>query len=117
MLAASVLHPSDGLGIQICFYRRLWGASCPGCGLSRALSSISHGEWAKAWAYHPFAIGFYAMFMIMAAPLVAPEPWRRRARQWIDTHNAPLAALYWAYIWGFIVFGFGRMLSEFGVHS
>lgn len=40
---------------MICLFRRLTGIPCPGCGMTRAFAHLAKGEWAAAWANHPFS--------------------------------------------------------------
>lgn len=50
----AVWTPSDD-GFTICPFARATGHACPGCGMTRALSSLLHGRLADAWSYHPLA--------------------------------------------------------------
>lgn len=51
-----------------CPFRALTGIDCPGCGMSRALVSLLHGDLAGSLAWHPMLIptlitvGFLAVF-------------------------------------------------------
>jgi hypothetical protein len=47
----------------LCFWKRLTGAPCPGCGTTRALCSVAHGEWAQAARYNR---GVYIVIPVMA---------------------------------------------------
>lgn len=37
---------------ETCFSRRLFGVSCPGCGLTRSLIDLAHGRWVQSWQHH-----------------------------------------------------------------
>lgn len=37
-----------------CSFRRLTGLSCPGCGGTRAVHALLHGDWQAAWSYNMF---------------------------------------------------------------
>ncbi len=39
----------------VCFWRRLFQVSCPGCGLTRAFLSLAKGQWSTALMLHPLA--------------------------------------------------------------
>ena len=43
-------------GFEVCATRRFAGLACPGCGLTRAFTALARGDWAAAWALHPFAL-------------------------------------------------------------
>jgi Protein of unknown function (DUF2752) len=58
-LAAAVglswLPQQVGAGLPLCLFRELLGLPCPGCGMTRALHALAHGEVAAALRYHPLA--------------------------------------------------------------
>ncbi|RHB41895.1 DUF2752 domain-containing protein [Enterocloster aldenensis] len=39
-----------------CPFRILFGISCPGCGMSRAINALIHLHFAEAFHYHPLVI-------------------------------------------------------------
>ncbi len=43
-LLLSIFLPTHGLGVDICLMHRLTHLSCPGCGLTRSITSMTHGE-------------------------------------------------------------------------
>ena len=52
----------------LCGVKRFLGVDCPGCGLTRAFISISHGRWADAWRFHLASFLLYGF-------VVAQIPW------------------------------------------
>jgi len=40
-------------GESICYWRQTWGVCCPGCGTTRAVQHLIHGDWKTAYYYHP----------------------------------------------------------------
>ncbi len=50
-----------------CMSKMLFGVSCPGCGLTRAMISLSHGEWGRAWMFNPTSFLLYP-FLILQIP-------------------------------------------------
>lgn len=53
-------------GLQIpptCLYKLMNGFPCPGCGLTRCFVSISHGNFANAFAYHKVGILLYFVIL------------------------------------------------------
>ena len=57
---------------SVCLARGLSGLPCPGCGMTRAFCSISHGELQDAWSFNPFSFLVYGGALILVgAPLWA----------------------------------------------
>lgn len=60
LLAACLLEVQGGSHVaffgwqlpELCWWRRMLGWNCPGCGLTRSLVSTMHAQWAAAWQYH-----------------------------------------------------------------
>jgi Protein of unknown function (DUF2752) len=46
-----------------CFYTKLTGVSCPGCGLSRSFSAIIRGEFSKAKQYNANGPNVFFFFL------------------------------------------------------
>jgi len=51
----AVLTPSDD-GPTICPFALCTGSACPGCGMTRAASSLIRGDFTSALIYHPLVI-------------------------------------------------------------
>ncbi len=41
---------------SLCIIKHLTGRNCPGCGMTRAISSASHGEFRQAWRYNRLVV-------------------------------------------------------------
>lgn len=55
--AARLIDPAWLAGVPVlCPFRRLTGVPCPGCGLTRAVVALAHGDVAGAVALHPLAL-------------------------------------------------------------
>jgi hypothetical protein len=59
----------------ICSTQILFGIQCPGCGLTRAFISISHGQFAKAWTFNHASFVVYA-FVAAQIPWQGLQLWR-----------------------------------------
>ena len=54
---------------ESCTTKVLLGIECPGCGMTRAFISISHGQFLRAWSFNPASF--------IAYPFVAIQlPWQ-----------------------------------------
>lgn len=103
------LDPNAG-GLWPCAFHAITGLHCPGCGLTRALHALVHGDIARAWAMNPLAMIALPLLAMMLAQWWVSRPlmpaWlSRRAhdgRWWIATlvvfgvlRNLPYAPLAW----------------------
>ena len=75
LVALVAWTPPDDASMSLCLTRRILGLPCPGCGLTRGVAHLLHGNLAKAMTFHPLA------------PLVAAD-----------------AAAGWG-LWGFVLYG------------
>lgn len=46
-------------GPTLCVTKALFHRDCAGCGITRSLISIGHGDWRASLAFHPVGIAFY----------------------------------------------------------
>ncbi len=51
---------------------------CPGCGLSRAIVALLHGDWQSALTFHVFAPLFLFALLVAGASVLLPETLRNR---------------------------------------
>lgn len=60
-----VIMPGVGLALpESCWLKRLTGLECPGCGLTRSMICLVHGNFLEAWDFNP---GGYLFFLLIAA--------------------------------------------------
>lgn len=82
------------LGVPLpesCWFKRLTGLGCPGCGLTRSVICLVHGDFLGAWNFNP---GGYVFFLLIVAQLpyrlAQIQRIRRGFTPWCPT-NATLA--------------------------
>lgn len=70
-----------GTGVTICPFALFTGMACPGCGMTRAASSLIRGDLTAALGYHPLvpwiallSIGGWAWFLLRRSGRVEPLP-------------------------------------------
>lgn len=71
-----VVVPVLGLTLpEACYFKRLFGFGCPGCGLTRCFISLTHGDFSGAWRFNPAG---YLCFAVVAfqIPYRALQIWR-----------------------------------------
>ena len=72
------------------------GIDCPGCGMTRAFISISHGKFARAWHLNHASIVVY-FFVAVQIPWHAIQIWKLRRNQrpmsWSLVYMTPVAVV------------------------
>lgn len=73
-----------GLPSWRCPFRYGLGIPCPGCGLSRAVDALWHGQWHDAFLLHAFAPALLVGLVVIFIAAVLPNPSRAVWVQSID---------------------------------
>jgi hypothetical protein len=73
--------------IPPCLFKRLTGLPCPGCGLTRGLVCMAHGDVAGAALLNPLALLLFPAFVALALAAVLPAPLRLRLSDWIEARE------------------------------
>lgn len=111
-LALSVFLPTKGLGVDICLMHRLTDLSCPGCGLTRSITCIMHGELSQAAAYHPFGLVIWVLFVALTAYSLLPSSVRRSLSEAAARNDASIRPAYRLFVTTFVGFGLLRFALE-----
>lgn len=67
LLAALVLYRfwlKNYISIPGCWVAKYFGMYCPGCGGTRAIIALLHGNIVQSFLYHPLVIYFCAIFVV-----------------------------------------------------
>ncbi|MDY7229182.1 DUF2752 domain-containing protein [Hyalangium rubrum] len=115
VMAISFVFPIKGLGVDLCILHATTGLPCPGCGLSRAISAISQGDFSTAIALNPFALLAWPLFLVLALVTLAPRSVYTRFEAWVSSHSAPIARGYRICFTAFAAFGAIRFLVFLGL--
>jgi hypothetical protein len=79
---------------ELCMSRRMFGFSCPGCGLTRSFISLAQGDLAAAWAFNPAGVLLFGITAFQV-PFRTLQLWRiRRGLPEVVIHRTGLAALF-----------------------
>lgn len=110
-ILAAVILPMHGLGIPVCTFLMATNLPCPGCGLTRSVTSIFHGEFLWAWRYNPIGYVVAAVFVLMASVLLLPPSLRERWREEPPISNRAWTRIVLALLATFLLFGFVRIVT------
>lgn len=110
LLALTRLVPPAALpSVVFCPFRRLTGLPCAGCGLTRTLFYIGHGDWGEAWRLNPFGFVLYGGLVALVGwpvlRLLCPD----RTSRWVTSRwfdRLPLMVVS-----AMTAFGIGRLVG------
>ncbi|HEX6852744.1 MAG TPA: DUF2752 domain-containing protein [Candidatus Polarisedimenticolaceae bacterium] len=82
LVAIACVDPAQARWFPACPLHAATGLFCPGCGATRALHALAHGDPARALAFNPLLI----LALPVLVPLAADEAWRvATGRAWLRT--------------------------------
>src|SRR5678816_2325472 len=82
-LCLACLVPPEGPGIPLCLFHDATGLPCPGCGLTRSLSSAMHGLFRESWHHHPMGPLILVLFFLTLIQRVMPSSIREKLAQYM----------------------------------
>jgi len=65
-----------GFSLLECPIQKLFGKPCPGCGMTRAVSALTHGEWQLSLQRHLLAIPYLILFCLIGLAAILPDKHR-----------------------------------------
>ncbi len=95
-----VIVPVLGVPLpEACAFKQVMGVGCPGCGLTRCFISLTHGDFASAWAFNP---GGFLFFLVVVGqiPYRIGQIWRirRQLQQWTPVTLSTVGACVLAFV-------------------
>lgn len=106
-----VALPGDmGTLPALCLWQRFLGVSCPGCGLTRSVTSFAQGDFLRSWSFHAAGASVFA-WLLLQIPYHGANLWRllrRRepfATRWMTAAN-------WTVLLSIFLFWAGRRLAS-----
>lgn len=111
-LLLSVFLPSGGLGIDICLWHRLTHLDCPGCGLTRSITNMTHGDLLRAAAYHPFGPVIWVILVAVSVYSFLPSRQRQVFSAAAVRNDGAIRGAYRLFVTTFVVFGLLRLGLE-----
>ena len=100
--AAYALRETGGKGwMPGCFFHKVTGFDCPGCGMTRATYALLHGRVAEAFAFNPVGMILLPLALIALGIEVLgwvrgkPMPFRLLPGRWGATVVAVVVIVFW----------------------
>ena len=115
-LAFAAVAAFTAVPLPPCPFRLLTGLPCPGCGMTRSLSAMLHGNLALSFRYHPLGpVLFAGAVACLALPLLHPATVHRLQRalprqEVVAATVVGLFLLVWLVRLAFILKGSGYFL-------
>lgn len=96
----------EGLSaFSICPFWNLTGLPCPGCGMTRALSALLHGDLRAAALFHPLS-----SLMMLALLVLVAAGFSTRLSFFLQSHGRQLRRIVWLSVAVLLVFGLLRLV-------
>lgn len=113
-LALSIFLPVSGIsGLDICWFHRLTDLPCIGCGLTRSVTCMTHGDLFAAATYHPFGPVIWVMLVALTLYSVAPARMKRSIADAAIANDPPIRKAYGLFVMTFVGFGLLRLGFEY----
>lgn len=97
--SAATAKSPDEIALVPCVFHTVTDVPCPGCGMTRACLSITHGHFTDAWRYHPFSFLIVGIALGIAIfPSQMTDGWHRlsnRTRNCISICGIVLCLSVW----------------------
>lgn len=98
LIAVYAGDPTRQMLTPPCPYLTLTGIACPGCGLTRAVHFLLHGDVGKAFAHNPWAfVSAPAMAAFVLLPSVADQVRTLRVRTGISWMLLVVTVAFWVW--------------------
>lgn len=108
IIGAFVLSPVGGNLPESCTFYASTGLPCPGCGLTRSVTSYLHGEFLMGFFYHPLGIVFAVVFVFCAVSLLMPPKFKHYAVGRLSRFDAWVGRFGLLFVLGLLLFGITR---------
>ncbi|MCE9624248.1 MAG: DUF2752 domain-containing protein [Deltaproteobacteria bacterium] len=95
--------------LPLCMFHQLTGWDCPGCGLTRAMVAMFHGQWLRALEFNALA-PVVALYLVIYAGDGIYTQWRGSRPNWATPQGSKIIT------WLFGVLAFGQWGYKSGLH-
>ncbi len=108
-MVVSPFFPVHGLGVDLCLLHATTGLPCPGCGMTRAISAFSQGDFSAALGLNPFVLFAWPTFLVLAVTTLLPRGTYLRFEAWVERRSSAIGRVYKLAFVAFLVFGLIRL--------
>jgi len=105
---AALALPPTGLGLTTCTMLATLGVPCPGCGLTRSVTSIYHGYIVAAWQLNPFGFAFALAFALLAPLAFVTKRQMEKIKTRLRPHSRVIALVLIVLTSGLMIHGIVR---------
>lgn len=91
-----------------CLFHEMTGLPCPGCGMTRAIVALLHGDLAQAFTHHPLGVPVAAIWLLLAVAGLLPTARRLRLADALAVWDRRLA-LSTLLLAAFLIHGLARL--------
>jgi hypothetical protein len=109
LIASFVLAPGP-IGPDLCPLHRATGLPCPGCGVTRGLMYLSHGDWSEALGANPWVLVVWPVLAAMALSLMLPQRSIAAFEAFMVRHEPGPSRLVRVLMLAFFGFGLARFV-------
>jgi hypothetical protein len=97
-------------GPDLCPLHRLTGMPCPGCGVTRGLVGLSHGDFSFALGANPFVLVLWPVLVALAVGVFVPKARWTSTLRWIESAEPWPSRVVRVLFLAFFGFGLLRLL-------
>ncbi len=116
LILGMFVFPPAGMGLSTCGMKSSIGIPCPGCGLTRSVTSTLHGHPIWAWKFNPFGI-LFALFFVTLWPLAfLTRRMRERVCEFVRPKEHLVAIAIFSFMGGLVIHGVVRAALIFEEH-
>lgn len=114
LLGAAILvalGKTSGIGIELCWLKRITALPCPGCGMTRSVCHLVQAQWVETVRLNPFSLLVMPWALLSLSSSLWTEPVRLGMRRWLGDRRRSFSIFYGTLVIAFVAFGMLRALG------
>jgi len=110
VLGGFIFSPVGGDLPEFCAFQTNFDLPCPGCGLTRSVTSFLQFEFWMSWNYHPFGFMFGIVFILLTPFAFMTTSLRNRIRAKLLPYEHIFGRFFMIYVGVLFLFGIVRIV-------